>query len=307
MPAVAPASRRNVIDVSVMVERLVLDKTVELSRLEQVLKFHREQLALAAEEEWWEAMNATQTEMEPVRAECRNDHTRSKYADLAALDAALRPIWTRHGLTVTYSTGNADDAGKIRIFCHVGHVGEFGLHVKNVHVDMPCDPNGPKNTPVMAAPHATMSALTYGKRGGLGLAFAIPVFRDDDGNAAARRPAPSPQVVLQQAVPAIAPRQSPPTVVMSPREKLNADLRASVAASPPLPDRATIPSAAAKRETEMAALHAATVGDNSDPAVNRPSVRERPRITPRSYGFDGTPDPPPRDDLDIPGFLRRPK
>ena len=34
-----------------------------------------------------------------------NPQTRSKYASLAAIDRALRPIYTKHGFSVTFDTG----------------------------------------------------------------------------------------------------------------------------------------------------------------------------------------------------------
>ena len=57
---------------------------------------------------------------------------------------------------------------------------------------MPADGKGAKGGDVMTKTHAHVSATSYGKRVLLGMIFNIATGNDDDGNAAAARPAQEP-------------------------------------------------------------------------------------------------------------------
>src|SRR5690348_14516166 len=50
-----------------------------------------------------EAMQKAQSEMRPVLMNADNDQTKSRYATYEALDSAIRPIYTRHGFTLSFN------------------------------------------------------------------------------------------------------------------------------------------------------------------------------------------------------------
>jgi hypothetical protein len=126
------------------------------------------------------AMTAAQMEMRPISTDATNPQTRSKYASYAALDSALRPIYTRHGFGLSFDTAEAGTAGAIRVVCIVSH--ESGYE-RTHHIDMPADGKGAKGGAVMTATHAAGAAMSYGMRYLLKMIFNVSVGEyDTDGN-----------------------------------------------------------------------------------------------------------------------------
>lgn len=328
----------NVVDLVAMIERLARDKSVDIDRLDRMLAVWEKQKAVAAEQAFNAAMSAAQAAMGPIRADSRNDQTRSQYASYAALDGAVRPIYTAHGFSLTFNTEDAPDPEKVRIVCFLSHTDENGGFMRRYHLDMPVDGKGAKGADVMTKTHAMGSGISYGMRYLLRMIFNLPVCQDDDGNGAGRRPSfPSQQ---RPALP-----QRPQTVAPSPRRRLMEDLRHSAAMS--VADRVPcdpVPRERLEREFHPHPEHAAAPGPRRGPAGDIPRHSERemadrdaaeiaakgwPRMQPvrpaapvfndrprpdqaqprPRFGPDGIPDPPPQDDLEIPAYLdrRRPR
>jgi hypothetical protein len=124
-------------------------------------------------------MAAAQSETRSVAADASNPQTHSKYATLHAVDRALRPIYSKHGLALMFDTAKADEENHIRVLCTVA----LGKHERPYHIDMPCDGKGAKGNDVMTKTHAVGSAITYGRRYLLLMIFNVAI-GDDDGNAA---------------------------------------------------------------------------------------------------------------------------
>jgi hypothetical protein len=102
-------------------QRVVVDPEFDSGKFEVVLRAIREERALAAQRAFDDAMAVAQGEMEPVRRDLTNPHTRSKYASYEAVDLMLRPVYSRHGFSVTYRTAPTEP-GVIRLVCMVaGH------------------------------------------------------------------------------------------------------------------------------------------------------------------------------------------
>ena len=125
--------------------------------------------------------------MEPVRKDCENRQTSSKYASYAALDRAIRRHYSGNGfaLSVQYR-GDHRPPDVMRVNVRRMHKAGFS---RDFQIDIPVVTKGPKGRDVMTATHATMSANTYGKRGLLKMIFNIAEYaEDDDGNAAGSMP-----------------------------------------------------------------------------------------------------------------------
>ncbi|QPF81625.1 ERF family protein [Bradyrhizobium genosp. L] len=173
---------------------------VAIQREEQDRQDAREdkRAELAAEAAFNAAMADVQREMTTVRAMVENTQTRSVYADYAAMDRMLRPIYAPAGFALSYGEEDSPKADHVRVFCLVTHTersGGFSVqrsHVRKYHVDMPADGKGARGGDVMTKTHATQSAFTYGQRGLLRLIFNIAVSKDDDGNAAGTTAAAAP-------------------------------------------------------------------------------------------------------------------
>lgn len=137
----------------------------------------------AAERAFSDAMCAAQREMAPVFRDAVNPETRSRYATPERLDRALRPIYSRHGFSLSFDTADGAPGGYVRVVCFVRAHGRK----EQPHIDIPCDGKGPKGGDVMTKTHAVMAAVTYAKRGLLKMIFNVTETNDadDDGNTAA--------------------------------------------------------------------------------------------------------------------------
>jgi len=146
---------------------------------DRLMAFQTQEKALQAEERFNEAMAAAQSEIEPVARTAENSQTKSWYAKLEAVDAAIRPIYLRHGFNVAYNTVPPLTPGNIRVECEVS----LGRHSKKYWREAPADTLGPKGTAVKTVLHGGGSTETFLKRYAVTGAFNV-VFKtlvDDDG------------------------------------------------------------------------------------------------------------------------------
>jgi hypothetical protein len=146
---------------------------------------------IAAEAAFNSAMTAVQKKMTAVRATIENTQTRSFYADYAALDRMLRPIYSEADFALTYGEEDSPKPDHVRVFCLVTHSpsGARRSYTRKYHTDMPADGKGARGGDVMSRTHATKSAFTYSQGALIRLIFNIAVSKDDDGNAATAKPA----------------------------------------------------------------------------------------------------------------------
>ncbi|WP_017277255.1 ERF family protein [Sinorhizobium meliloti] len=96
-----------------MIERIVMDPSIPIDRLEQMLamkermedrnrEMAREDREYAAKTAYFSAMSACQAELPVVTKNRRNSHTNSSYADLAAIEDQAMPIIYKHGFGVSF-------------------------------------------------------------------------------------------------------------------------------------------------------------------------------------------------------------
>ena len=186
-PAQAPAS--DMAAMMAMIERMMIDPAFDRERANQAFDFYqrvdaerRRAESDLAKREFVAAFVEAQREMEPIAKDANNPQTKSRYASYDALDRALRPIYTKHGFSVSFDVGEGAPVDHVRVLCFVAHKGG---HEKTYHLDMPADGKGAKGGDVMTKTHAMGSALTYGKRYLHGNVWNVaPTEKDDDGNAA---------------------------------------------------------------------------------------------------------------------------
>jgi hypothetical protein len=128
-----------------------------------------------------EAMNAVQAElMERIVPDLANPQTKSKYASYAALDRKIRPVYTKHGFSLSFDTADCPKAEHVRLLCYVAN----GGHTRRYQMDIPADGKGAKGGDVMTKTHATGAANSYGRRYLVLDIFNLAVGEpDDDGNA----------------------------------------------------------------------------------------------------------------------------
>lgn len=118
------------------------------------------------------ALAKAQGEIEAAAKDKVNPAFRSKYADLTAVWAAIRPALSKHGIAVTQWPLHSEDS-RLHMVTRLAHEGEWMSGEFSIPVDK-------------ANSHGYGSAVTYAKRFALAAAVGVVADDDDDGNAAAK-------------------------------------------------------------------------------------------------------------------------
>src|SRR6185437_12054370 len=153
-----------------VIARAANDPNTDVDKLERLMGLYERITGRQAEQAFNEAMNAAQEEMRPIAADANNPQTKSKYASYPALDRAVRPIYVRHGFSLSFNTDDSPAAEHVRVVCRVAHKDGYS---RDHHVDMPSDGKGAKGGDVMTKTHAVGAAMSYGHRYLLKLIFNI--------------------------------------------------------------------------------------------------------------------------------------
>lgn len=150
---------------------------VDVEKMERLWAMHEKIAARDAETAFNQAMTNAQSDIGRISADAVNPQTRSQYATYAQLDRYLRPIYTKHGFSLSFNTGNSDKPDHIEVLCYVSH---NAGHTRPYMASMPADGKGAKGGDVMTKTHATGSAMSYGMRYLLKLIFNVAIGEDDD-------------------------------------------------------------------------------------------------------------------------------
>jgi hypothetical protein len=169
-----------------VLSRMMADPSVDIERIERGAALYERALARDMETAFNQAMRDAQSEMRPIAALANNPQTKSKYAKYDALDNAVRPIYSKHGFSLSFYQGEGAPADHIRVQCKLS----CGGHTERPYLDMPADGKGAKGGDVMTKTHATGAGVTYGRRYLLCMIFNLVIGEDNDGNA----PAPAKEV-----------------------------------------------------------------------------------------------------------------
>lgn len=152
----------------------------QVEQLQILQDMHFRELARSAEVEFNLAMNEVQAEITRVVPDAYNQQTKSKWATYPALDKMLRPIYTRHGFSLSFDSGESP-VETVITHCYVSH--RAGHTRKYQSPPVPLPTMGPQGKAVMTTTHGTGSAMSYGKRYLVAFIFNIPIGDEDtDGN-----------------------------------------------------------------------------------------------------------------------------
>lgn len=173
-----------------MIERIVMDPSIPIDRLEQMLAMkermedrQRQQLREDREHEaktaYFASMSACQAELPVVTKNRRNTHTKSNYADLAAIEEQAMPIIYKHGFGVSFQPDGYNEIGELLIKWEISHAGGF---VRNGIGAIPVDGAGSQGKVNKTGTQAFGSTATYGRRYLLCMLFNISTGDDRDGN-----------------------------------------------------------------------------------------------------------------------------
>jgi hypothetical protein len=173
-----------------MISRAAADPNFDLDKFERLCALQEAQEQRAADRDFNAALSAAEAEMSPISADANNPQTRSRYATFARLDGVARPIYTRHGFGISFTTEQTGSADSIMV---VGTLSHRMGGSRRYQILVPITTKGIQGREMMTPVHATMSAISYGKRNLEIMMFNLAVGDDDDGNSAGgRRPPPQP-------------------------------------------------------------------------------------------------------------------
>ncbi len=163
-----------------VISRVASDPKADVEKLERMMAMYERINDRTAQQDFNNAMMLAQSKMMPISADMNNRQTKSRYASYAALDKALRPIYTAHGFSISFDSGEGAPDGYVRVLAYVAHNDGF---TRTYHIDMPSDGKGAKGGDVMTKTHAVGSGASYGMRYLLKMIFNVAIGEDDnDGN-----------------------------------------------------------------------------------------------------------------------------
>jgi hypothetical protein len=158
---------------------LAIQDKANIDVIERLSALQERAMDRDAEQQFNEAMCAAQGEIGLIAPDLTNPQTNSKYASFKAVDKIVRPVYLKHGFSLSFNNGDEPRPEMVRMICYVSH---RAGHTRKYQMDMPADGKGAKGGAVMTATHATGAANSYGKRYIVLNIFNIPVGVDTDGN-----------------------------------------------------------------------------------------------------------------------------
>lgn len=177
-PAVAQSEDHALLS---MIERAARDPNVDVDKMERLFAMRERMAAQSAQAAYAKSMAVAQSEMPTVARLADNKQTGSKYAKLEHIAAAIKPIYTRHGFSLSFGTADCPNENERRITCVCRHAeGTSETHI----VDVPFDKTGIAGKANKTDTHAYKSTLTYGRAMLTCMVFDVQTGEgDDDGNA----------------------------------------------------------------------------------------------------------------------------
>ncbi|MBL4768112.1 MAG: ERF family protein [Rhodobacteraceae bacterium] len=152
---------------------------------ERIRRISREDRDDDARRAWLFNFSKVQSEIGIIARGRSNEHTKSRYADLADIERAVTPVLTAHGFSTTAVPIPCDLDGHIRIRLTIGHADG---HEKVYEDDFPLDAAGTGGKVNKTPIQAKGSTQTYGRRYLKASALDLAFGDDNDGNQEGRPP-----------------------------------------------------------------------------------------------------------------------
>jgi len=160
-----------------VISRAASDPHCDIAKMKELLDMQERIMAKQAESEFAISMRAAQEEMQPILRD--GDNQGKKFAKLESIDAKIRPIYTRHGFSLTFDAdGSEGDTIKMR--CTVLHIAG---HKRDYYLSGALDGAGAKGgsnkTPIQAAG----STVSYLRRYLTIMIFNLALTNEDNDGA----------------------------------------------------------------------------------------------------------------------------
>lgn len=165
------------------------DPRMDVAKVERLWAMHKEMMDREREAAFNDSMARAQAKVVPIVKDRRNDHTKSMYATLAAINDAITPIYTAEGLSVSFDSYSPErdkdlpplDPGMLRV---VGFCSHRGGHTRKYHLDGALDDAGAQGNRNKTGIQATGSTVSYLRRYLVCMIFNVATADDNDGNGA---------------------------------------------------------------------------------------------------------------------------
>lgn len=193
----SPATTSESTAMLTMIQRAATDPAFDADKMQKMMEMYERHTDRTAAAAFNAAMVRAQAEIGPVFRDKFNAQTSSSYAALESIDRKISPVYTAHGFSLSFGTGDSALVGHIRTLCDCMH--EAG-HTKQYHVDLPIDSAGIKGSVNKTGVHAAGSTFSYARRYLTMMIFNVVLTNeDDDGNGSGPEPAPEPVITSGQA------------------------------------------------------------------------------------------------------------
>lgn len=163
-----------------VIERAINNPKLDVKKMQAIMDMQMAAIRFQAEIAYNKAMTDCQAIMPHIKANKFNKQTNSNYADLAAIDTVIRPIYTSHGFNLSFDTEQLEN-GNIRIICWVRH--REG-HKERHTLTGALDAAGFKGTANKTGIQASGSTVSYLQRYTTKMIFNVIIEgEDNDGNS----------------------------------------------------------------------------------------------------------------------------
>lgn len=139
--------------------QLALQNNAAIDVIERLVALQEKAELRQAEAEFNLAMNSCQSEIKSVVPDAAGKHNK-KYATYKALDAEIRPVYLRHGLSLSFDGADCSNPEKVRVVCIVSK----GIYNRRYQFDISTDTSGPQGKAVLTKDDADLAANSKGKR-----------------------------------------------------------------------------------------------------------------------------------------------
>jgi len=170
-----------------MIERVAANPQVDPQKMQQIVDLQMQILDRNASQAFAAAMAACNRDMPAIARKAENRQTNSTYAKHEAICQAIKPVYSKHGFSLMFYEGKAEDPKEVRIMCDIVH--ELG-HKEVRYIDLPPDIAGMQGNRNKTDIHGKGSTFSYGRRYLTLLIFDLATYDDDDGNRAGGKQAP---------------------------------------------------------------------------------------------------------------------
>lgn len=154
---------------------------VDVDTMRALLDMQERVLTRNAEIEFNQDMQKAQSEMQPIVRDAENNNNHSRYARLETIDKKIRPVYTKHGFSLSFNSGEPRNQGSVRILCDVRHVGG---HKQHYELEGDLDTTGAKGTSTKTSIQGLGSSVSYLRRYLTLMIFNLQLTNEDTDGAA---------------------------------------------------------------------------------------------------------------------------